>query len=167
MRSHRCGDVRSSDAGSEVDLCGWIDSRRDHGGVIFVDLRDVSGVIQVVFSPEASQELHSVAEELRNEFCVRITGEVRARRPGTVNPKIATGEIEIAAGALEVLTRSETPPFHIDGHQEVDEILRLRHRYLDLRRPHMQKNLMLRHRIVSAIRRFFDDEASSRSRPRC
>ena len=158
MRTHRCGDLRASDAGAAVTLCGWVDSRRDHGGVTFVDLRDVAGVVQVVFAPDVSPELHDAAQDLRSEFCVRVKGVVRERRPGTSNPRLATGEMEVEARALDVLAHSDTPPFQIDGHQDVDETLRLEHRYLDLRRPHMQANLMLRHRITSSIRRFFDAE---------
>lgn len=158
IRSHRCGDLREEHAGLKVVLCGWVHSRRDHGGVIFIDLRDTAGLVQVVFNPEISGEDHAVAEELRSEYCIRVEGEVKPRREGTTNPNLPTGAIEVAATNLEILTRSETPPFQIDEHQNVDEMLRLKYRYLDLRRPSMQENLKLRHRIVSAIRRFFDAE---------
>ena len=158
LRTHRCGELRAEHVGQKVTMCGWVDTRRDHGGVTFIDLRDVSGLVQVVFNPDASSGAHDAAQELRNEFCIRIEGEVRARKEGTVNPKLPTGEIEIAAEGLEIFSRAETPPFQIDEHQEVDELLRLRYRYLDLRRPKMQENLRLRHAIVSAIRRFFDAE---------
>lgn len=158
IRSHRCGDLRKEHAGLKVILCGWVHSRRDHGGVIFIDLRDTAGLVQVVFNPEISGENHAVAEELRSEYCIRVEGEVKARPEGTTNPNLPTGAIEVAATNLEILTRSETPPFQIDEHQNVDEMLRLKYRYLDLRRPAMQENLKLRHRIVSAIRRFFDAE---------
>ena len=158
MRTHRCGDLRSADAGAEVSICGWVHARRDHGGVTFIDLRDASGVVQVVFGTDIESAAHSTAQELRGEFCIRVTGEVRARREGTVNPDLPTGEIELAAGSVEVFSRAETPPFQVDEHQEVDEQLRLRHRYIDLRRPHMQDNLRLRHTIISSIRRFFDGE---------
>ncbi|HYN36214.1 MAG TPA: aspartate--tRNA ligase [Actinomycetota bacterium] len=158
IRSHRCGDLREEHAGLKVVLCGWVHSRRDHGGVIFIDLRDTAGLVQVVFNPEISGEDHAVAEELRSEYCIRVEGEVKPRPQGTTNPNLPTGAIEVAATNLEILTRSETPPFQIDEHQNVDEMLRLKYRYLDLRRPSMQENLKLRHRIVSAIRRFFDAE---------
>jgi aspartyl-tRNA synthetase len=158
MRTHRCGDLRSDSLGATVTLCGWVHSRRDHGGVTFVDVRDVSGLVQVVFGPEVSEAAHERAQELRNEDCVQLTGEVRRRPRGTVNPRLATGELEVAVAELEVFSRADTPPFQIDEHREVDEILRLRHRYLDLRRAPMQANLKLRHAIVSAIRRFFDAE---------
>ena len=158
IRTHRCGDLRAEQAGNRVTLCGWVHSRRDHGGVTFIDLRDTAGVVQVVFNPSVSQDAHDVAQELRSEFCVKVEGEVKQRKEGTANPNLPTGEIEVSAEDLEILTRSETPPFQVDEHQNVDEMLRLKYRYLDLRRPSMQDNLKLRHRIISAIRRFFDDE---------
>jgi aspartyl-tRNA synthetase len=152
LRSHTCGELRAADEGSSVTLCGWVHSRRDHGGVAFVDLRDTTGLTQVVLgTPE-------LVGSIRNEYCVRVSGTVVRRREGTVNPKLATGEIEVTADALEVLSTAETPPFQVDDHQEVDETLRLRYRFLDLRRERMQENLKLRHRIVSAIRRFYDAE---------
>jgi len=158
LRSHRCGDLRVEHVGSTVTLSGWVHTRRDHGGVIFIDLRDVAGLVQIVFNPETSRASYEVAESLRSEFCIQITGEVRARPEGTVNDKLPTGDIEVAAGRIEILSRSETPPFQIDEHADVDEMLRLRYRYLDLRRERMQRNLQMRHRIISAIRRFYDSE---------
>ena len=158
MRSHRCGDLRASDAGTEVSLCGWVNTRRDHGGVTFIDLRDTSGLVQIVFNPDTSAEAHDAAQELRSEFCIRVSGEVRARKEGTLNPKLATGDIEVAATSIEVFSRSETPPFQIDQQHDVDEMLRMKFRFLDLRRERMQRNLKLRHRIISSIRRFFDAE---------
>ncbi|MCA1704144.1 MAG: aspartate--tRNA ligase [Actinobacteria bacterium] len=158
MRTHRCGDLRSEQIDQEVALCGWVHSRRDHGGITFIDLRDTSGVIQIVFSADIDAATHEDAQELRGEFVVRVTGIVRNRREGTTNPQLSTGAIEVAASSLEIFSRAETPPFQIDEYQEVDEQLRLKHRYLDLRRESMQGNLHLRHRMVSAIRRFFDAE---------
>ncbi len=158
MRTDRCGDLRAGAVGEEVVVCGWVHSRRDHGGVTFIDLRDTSGLIQIVFSTDIDDDTHALAQDLRSEWVVRVTGSVRARREGTTNPQLPTGEIEIAARRLEILSRAETPPFQIDEHQEVDELLRLKYRYLDLRRERMQENLQLRHRIVGAIRRFFDAE---------
>jgi aspartyl-tRNA synthetase len=158
MRSHRCGDLRATDAGTEVSLCGWVNTRRDHGGVTFIDLRDTSGLVQIVFNPDTSAEAHDAAQELRSEFCIRISGEVRARKEGTLNPKLATGDIEVAAASIEVFSRSETPPFQIDQQHDVDEMLRMKFRFLDLRRDRMQRNLKLRHRIITSIRRFFDAE---------
>jgi aspartyl-tRNA synthetase len=158
MRSHRCGDLRAGDIGGTVTLCGWVHSRRDHGGVTFIDLRDVAGLVQVVFNPDSSRETHEAAQSLRSEYCIRISGEVRQRKEGTVNPKLATGEVEVAAHSLEVLSESETPPFQIDEYRGVDELLRLKYRFLDLRREKMQENLKLRHAIIGSIRRFFDAE---------
>jgi aspartyl-tRNA synthetase len=158
MRTHRCGDLGSEHLGERVVLCGWVHSRRDHGGVTFIDLRDTAGLVQVVFNPEVAADAHATAQELRSEFCIRVQGEVVARKEGTVNPKLATGEVEIAANEVEIFSSSETPPFQIDEYTETDEFLRLRYRFLDLRREHMNENLKLRHRIISAIRRFFDAE---------
>jgi aspartyl-tRNA synthetase len=158
MRTHRCGDLRRDAVGATVTVCGWVHTRRDHGGVTFIDLRDAAGVVQIVFSPEASEQAHETAQELRNEDCLSVRGEVRARPDGTVNERLATGEVEISATEVEVFGRSDTPPFQIDGHADVDELLRLEYRYLDLRRRAMQDKLRLRHAIVAAIRRFFDAE---------
>jgi aspartyl-tRNA synthetase len=158
MRSHRCGDLRAGHAGSQVTLCGWVHTRRDHGGVTFIDLRDVAGLAQVVFSPETSRAAHDVAEGLRSEYCVRVTGEVRLRKEGTRNPRLDTGDVEVAAAEVAVLSTSDTPPFQIDEYHDADEALRLKYRYLDLRREVMQRNLKLRHTIISSIRRFFDAE---------
>jgi aspartyl-tRNA synthetase len=161
LRSHRCGDLRADNAGSTVTLCGWVDTRRDHGGVTFVDLRDVSGLVQVTFHPEVSATAHDAAQRLRSEWCIKVQGEVRERPGGTVNPKLPTGEIEVFSASVEVLTRSATPPFQIeerDSAARVDEMLRLEYRYLDLRRERMQRNLRMRHRIISAIRRYYDAE---------
>ena len=157
MRSHRCGDLRAEHVGSTVALCGWVHSRRDHGGVTFVDLRDVAGIVQVVFNPDTPGP-HAIAQEIRNEFCIRVTGEVRRRKEGTLNERLPTGEIEVAAASVEILSRSETPPFQMDEYHDADENIRLKYRFLDLRREPMQANLKLRHAIISSIRRFFDDE---------
>ncbi|MDQ3962855.1 MAG: aspartate--tRNA ligase, partial [Actinomycetota bacterium] len=158
MRTHRCGDLRAEQIGERVTLCGWVHSRRDHGGVTFIDLRDTSGLMQVVFSVDTSAPTHEAAQELRNEFCLKVVGDVRVRPEGTVNPERSTGEVELAADELEIFSRAATPPFQVDEFHESDELLRLRYRYLDLRRESMQTNLRLRHAIVSAIRRFFDAE---------
>jgi len=158
MRTHRCGDLARDHVGSEVKLCGWVHSRRDHGGVTFIDLRDTAGLVQVVFNPQTSQHAHDVAQELRSEFCIQVTGTVKPRDPDKVNPRIPTGEVELAADEVTILSRSETPPFQIDDYQEADEAIRLRYRYLDLRREHMNRNIKLRCRIVTGIRKFFDRE---------
>ena len=158
MRTHRCGELRSEHVDNEVTLCGWVHNRRDHGGVTFIDLRDTAGLVQVVFNPQESQEAHDVAQELRSEFCIQVTGRVQSREAGKVNPKIKTGEVEVQSTSVTILSRSETPPFQIDEYQEASEDIRLRYRYLDLRREHMNRNIKLRCRIVTGIRKFFDQE---------
>jgi aspartyl-tRNA synthetase len=157
MRTHRCGELRAEHAGSEVALCGWVAHDRDHGGVLFVDLRDREGSAQVVFHPQEQPEAHAAASRLRAESVVRVTGEVRARPQGTVNPALPTGEVEVAARDLEVLSEAEPPPFPIEDRITADEALRLRHRYLDIRRPEMSRRLLLRHQAFASIRRFFDE----------
>jgi aspartyl-tRNA synthetase len=149
-----CGALRGSDKGRTVELDGWVNRRRDHGGLIFVDLRDHEGITQIVFDPQHPS--FAQAEHLRNEDVLRVRGAVRRRPEGTENPRLATGEVEVAVEGLEILNRSLVPPFHINVDEAVDENLRLEYRYLDLRRPRMQRNLRVRHRIVKAMRDFFD-----------
>ncbi|MEW6192596.1 MAG: aspartate--tRNA ligase [Bacillota bacterium] len=151
-----CGEVREKDTGRKVALAGWVQSRRDHGGLIFIDLRDRAGVVQVVFSPEVGLEAFKVAETVRGEYVLRVEGEVRRRPPGTENPKLATGEIEVYATSCTVLNQARTPPFYIEDDLNVEEDLRLRYRYLDLRRPEMQHALKMRHRAAKAVRDFLD-----------
>ncbi|MGH2573070.1 MAG: aspartate--tRNA ligase [Actinomycetota bacterium] len=155
-RTHMCGALRAADAGGEVVLAGWIGRKRDHGGVVFLDVRDREGPIQVVAHPQDAPEAHRVAETVKAESVVRVVGEVRLRPQGTVNPALATGEVEVAAREIEVLTESDTPPFPIEDRVEVDEALRLTYRYLDLRRPEMTAAMRLRHRVTRAIREYFD-----------
>jgi aspartyl-tRNA synthetase len=150
-----CGALTAADTGRDVELEGWVHRRRDHGGLIFVDLRDRSGLTQIVFDPSDAATF-ATAETLRSEDVVAVGGVVRRRPSGTENPKLATGDVELPASALAVLNRSETPPFVIASDEEPDESVRLRYRYLDLRRPRMQRNLRIRHRIVKAIRDYFD-----------
>jgi aspartyl-tRNA synthetase len=153
MRSHYCGQVNQSLIGQEVSVAGWVHRRRDHGGVIFVDLRDREGLLQIVFDPDA-KDVFADAERLRGEYCVRIKGLVRARPAGTANSNLASGQVELLARELEILSRSETPPFH---HDEVtNEELRLKYRYLDLRRDVMQKRIRLRHQVTKAVRDYLD-----------
>ena len=154
MRTTYCGLVNETLMGQTVTLCGWVNRRRDHGGVIFVDLRDREGYVQVVCDPDRA-DMFAVAEDLRNEFCVQITGLVRARPDGTTNDGIASGKIEILCHALTVLNPSVTPPFQIDD-ENLSETTRLTHRVLDLRRPYMQKNLILRYRVAMEVRKFLD-----------
>jgi aspartyl-tRNA synthetase len=152
LRTHACGELRRADAGETVALCGWIWRRRDHGGVTFVDLRDREGLVQLVFHPEDAPNAHAAAQHLGSETVVRVGGEVRARPEGTVNPELPTGEIEVAVSQLEVLSQADTPPFVIEDRIEASEELRLRYRYLDLRRPEMTHVLALRHTINRIIR---------------
>ena len=156
-RTHHCGELRESEVGKEVTVCGWVSRRRDHGGLIFVDLRDRSGYVQVVYDEAKMGEgtFHK-AESLRSEFVIAVRGNVRARSEDTVNPKMETGKIEIVCSELRILNKAKTPPFYIQDDLDVDEMLRLKYRYLDLRRPEMQKNIMLRHRVAKIMRDYFD-----------
>jgi len=153
MRSHYCGQVEQSLIGEEVSVCGWVHRRRDHGGVIFVDLRDREGLLQVVFDPDRA-DIFAEAERIRGEFVLAVKGKVRERPEGTINPNMKTGRVEVLAHELEVLNRSETPPFHHD--EQANEELRLKYRYLDLRRENMLGNLRLRHKVTKAMRDFLD-----------
>ncbi|MGE5153930.1 MAG: aspartate--tRNA ligase [Bdellovibrio bacteriovorus] len=156
MRSHYCGELNSGHVGSEVVLCGWAHRRRDHGGVIFIDLRDREGLVQVVLDPDGP-EVFRRAEQVRSEYVLRITGRVRPRPEGTVNPDLSTGEIEVLGTDLEILNVSETPPIQLDLHvADASEEIRLRYRYLDLRRPEMQQRLRFRSRVTQALRSFLD-----------
>ena len=156
MRSHYCGQVTEALAGQTVRVCGWVHRRRDHGGVIFVDLRDREGLLQVVFDPDAAA-VFAQAEKLRSEFVVQVTGTVRARPAGTENPGLKTGKIEVLCAELVVLNRAETPPFQLDD-DTVGEDTRLKYRYVDLRRPEMQRNLRLRHDVIRRIRNSMDGQ---------
>jgi len=158
MRTHWCGNLRVADAGATVTLAGWVHRRRDHGGVIFLDLRDREGVVQVVLHPNDQPLAYEVAEQVRSEFVLEVKGVVGPRLEGAVNPNLPTGEVEVVAEVIVVLAESETPPFPIEDRVEASEEIRLRYRYLDLRRPQMQQTLRLRHRIISTIRAFFDDQ---------
>jgi len=156
LRTHTCGELRAEDEGQEVTLAGWVDRRRDHGGLIFIDLRDREGITQLVFDPRLSQEAHDIASQARAEYVLQVKGKVRRRPEGLANPALATGEIEVAVKSALVLNEAKTPPFYVSEEAPVDEALRLRYRYLDLRRRSMQEKLMLRHRVVNYIRRFLD-----------
>jgi aspartyl-tRNA synthetase len=156
-RDTRCGELTSTDAGCDVTLNGWAARRRDHGGLIFVDLRDDSGIVQVVFDPRESETAHAVAEDVRPEYVLGVRGLVRPRPEGTENPSMATGEVEVVAGEIEVLNTSLTPPFEIKNDSNADEKIRLRYRYLDLRRDDMHEIMKLRHRITRATRRYLEE----------
>jgi len=156
LRTHTCGELRAEHEGQTVTVCGWIDTSRDHSGVLFIDLRDRYGKTQVVFAPEGGGELLAQAKLLRGEDVIAVTGTVAPRPEGTVNPKLPTGAIEVRAKQLAVLNKSRTPPFHPTSKDLPGEDIRLKHRYLDLRRPAMQQTLLLRHRIVKVMRDYFD-----------
>jgi len=157
MRTHYCGLVDESLIDETVTLCGWVDRRRDHGGVIFLDMRDREGVVQVVFDPDTHEHFER-ADSVRSEYVLQITGRVRARTPDTVNPNMSSGSIEVLGKTLEVLNTAVTPPFPLDAHHSVGEDVRLRYRYMDLRRPEMQRNLIARAKITSSIRRYLDEQ---------
>ena len=157
MRTHYCGELNSSFVGEEVELTGWVHKRRDHGGVIFLDIRDRSGIAQVVYDPDV-EESFAVADMVRNEFVLRARGRVRARPDGTINPDMKTGEVEVLGSTLEILNASATPPFQLDEYSSAGEDVRLRYRYVDLRRPEMQGRLRLRSEVTSHVRRFLESE---------
>ena len=157
MRSHYCGELSSSHVGDEVTVCGWVHRRRDHGGVIFLDIRDRTGIVQVVFDPDTEQSF-ATADRVRNEFVLLATGKVRPRPEGTVNPDMATGEIEVLGKELEILNAAKTPPFQLDEHSEAGEDVRLRFRYMDLRRPEMQARMRMRAQISSVVRNYLEAE---------
>lgn len=156
-RSHYCGHLGLKQVEQSVTLMGWVNRRRDHGGVIFVDLRDREGLVQVVFNPEMGEDLFAKAETVRNEYVLAVVGTVRPRPQGTVNPNMRTGEIEVIARDFRILNTAKTPPFYISDDVDVDENVRLKYRYLDLRRPYMQEALILRHKTVKAIRDYFSE----------
>jgi aspartyl-tRNA synthetase len=156
LKSHNCGELRKNHAGQKVTLAGWVNRRRDHGGKVFIDLRDREGIVQVVFNPQVSQEAYEIAGSLRSEYVIQVTGEVAPRPKGTENRKLATGDIEVIAKEAVVLNPSKTPPLYISEDEEVEESLCLKNRYLYLRRPRMKDNLLLRHKMIKFIRDFLD-----------
>lgn len=156
-RTHHCYELGAEDIGKEVVLMGWVQRRRDHGGVIFVDLRDREGITQVVFNPEVNEEVHKKAHAIRSEYVLALRGKVDPRPDGMINPNIKTGHIEIMVSDLKILNDAETPPFMIEDRIDVSENLRLKHRYLDLRRPSIQKNIIIRHKASAAIRNYLND----------
>ena len=155
-RTHDCGSLNIKDIGQTVTLAGWVDTRRDHGGLIFIDLRDRAGITQVVFNPETNAQAHQEAHQLRNEFVLTIQGLVRGRPEGMTNPNLKTGEIEVLVQEYRLLNTSKTPPFSLEDSAEVSEAVRLRYRYLDLRRPALQKNFLFRHRVIQFVRQFLN-----------
>ncbi len=157
MRSHYCGEINAAHVGEQVQLCGWVHRRRDHGGVIFLDIRDRTGIVQVVYDPD-TPESFAIADRVRNEFVLGMQGRVRPRPEGTVNPEMATGEVEVLGAQLTILNSAATPPFQLDEYSEAGEDVRLKYRYVDLRRPEMQQRLLTRARATSAVRRFLEAE---------
>ncbi len=157
-RTHHCNQLGKEDIGREVVLMGWVQRRRDHGGVIFVDLRDREGITQVVFNPEVDSRVHAKAHALRSEYVIGVRGKVDPRPEGMVNPKLKTGAVEVTVTELKILNRAETPPFLIEDQVDASETIRLKYRHLDLRRPRIQRNLLLRHRAAAAVRRFLDGQ---------
>ena len=156
MRTQYCGNLNASFIDQEVELCGWVHRRRDHGGVIFIDLRDREGLVQVVYDPDLP-DVFSQAEQVRNEFVLRVKGRVRARPEGTVNPDMPTGEVEVLGLEMEILNKADTPPFQLDEHDKVSEEIRLRYRYMDLRRPEMQDRIKMRAKVTRLLRNYLDD----------
>jgi aspartyl-tRNA synthetase len=156
MRTHKCGELNKEHLGEAVELCGWVHRRRDHGGVIFIDLRDRAGLVQVVFDPD-SPETFAIAESVRSEYVLKVEGIVRNRPEGTINPNMHTGEIEVLVSNVEVLNESETPPFPVESDIEVNEEMRLRYRYIDLRRTSMQEKMRVRRDVTRTLRNFLDD----------
>ena len=157
LKTISCGDLRAEHVGQQVTLAGWVHRRRDHGALIFIDVRDRQGTVQVVFNPETAQEAHAIAESFRNEWVIQIKGEVMARPEGSENADLPTGQVEIAVSSATVLNESKTPPFNVNDDSDVDELLRLKYRYLDLRRANMRDLIILRHKVVKFIRDFLDE----------
>ncbi|MBS3107435.1 aspartate--tRNA ligase [Candidatus Woesearchaeota archaeon] len=158
LRTNTCGELRRKDINKTITLCGWVQSRRDHGGVIFIDLRDRYGLTQVVFDPSHLAKLHKEAEHLGREFVIKVKGKLRERKKGMINPNMDTGEVEMFADELEILNKSDVPPFEIDDRKLANEFLRLKYRYLDLRRPEMQRNLLVRHKVALAAREYLSSK---------
>ena len=156
QRTHRCGELRPAHAGAHVVLMGWVQRRRDHGGLIFIDLRDREGLVQVVFNPQIDAEAHAKAGRLHNEYVIAVTGQVSERPAGAVNPRLATGGVEVVATGLTILAEATPLPFTLDGEEDASEALRLKYRYLDLRRPSLQHNFIVRHRVAKAVRDYMD-----------
>jgi aspartyl-tRNA synthetase len=159
MRTHSCNELSKNEINKEVSLCGFVHTRRDHGGIIFIDLRDRYGFTQIVFDPEFHKEIHKKADTLRREFCIRVTGMVKPRKKGMENKSLPTGEIEVFVSKLNIISESKTPPFEIDDRITPTEDLRLKYRFLDLRRPIMQKNLLFRQEVTQAARKFMESQS--------
>ena len=157
-RTHNCGELRAEDIGTEVVLMGWVQRRRDHGGVIFVDFRDRHGITQIVFNPEIAEEMHKKAQELRSEYVLGVRGKVESRPDDMLNPNMVTGAIEILVEELKIFNKAETPPFQVEDRIEASENIRLKYRHIDLRRPRLQNNMVIRSKVAKIIRDYFDDQ---------
>src|SRR6202162_802254 len=157
-RTHTCGQLRASDAGSRAVLMGWVHRRRDLGGVVFIHLRDRDGVSQVVFHEDVEPAVHARAEQIRSEYVVAVEGRVEKRTPETINPNLPTGEVEVVADKIWILNESRTPPFPMEETVDVAEDVRLKYRYVDLRRPHMQRNIIMRSKVTFAVREFLNSQ---------
>jgi aspartyl-tRNA synthetase (EC 6.1.1.12) len=164
LRTHNCGELREENITNKVVLNGWVAVRRDLGGVIFIDLRDRFGITQVVFDHTYNAEAQNLGKDLRSEFVISVEGTVRKRPEGTENPALPTGYVDVMVEKLTILNRAKTPPFLIEDDIDVDEELRLKYRFLDLRRPAMQRNLLLRHKMYQVTRKFFDEKRLCRDR---
>ncbi|MGE5197028.1 MAG: aspartate--tRNA ligase, partial [Deltaproteobacteria bacterium] len=158
LRTHTCGELNANNVGEKVTLCGWVATRRDHGKLIFIDIRDRYGLTQVVFVPKESEGAYRTSSDLRNEFVIKVTGIVNKRPPGTVNPKLKTGEVEVLAKELEIINPSLTPPFEIEDDLDITEEMRLKYRYLDLRRKKVFNNFVMRHQLYRVIRNFLGSQ---------
>ncbi len=159
LKSYTCGELRAEHAGQQVTLAGWVNRRRDQGGLIFIDLRDRWGIVQVVVDEDNTPDAHANASNARNEYVLQVKGLVRLRPEGTANTELATGDIEVVASEIEILNASKTPPFYINKEDTIDEVVRMKYRYLDLRRPAMQKNIILRHKVIKFIRDYLDEQS--------
>jgi aspartyl-tRNA synthetase len=158
LRTHTSGDLTIDSIGRTVTLAGWVHRRRDHGGLIFIDLRDRDGLVQVVFDPRVAAEGHGTADRVRNEYVIQVSGEIGRRPPGSENPRLSTGQIELKGKSCRILNTSKTPPFYVNEEEEVEESLRLKYRYLDLRRQRMKENIILRHQVVKCLRDFLNSK---------
>jgi aspartyl-tRNA synthetase len=157
LKTHNCGELRSEHAGQQVTLAGWVHRWRDQGGLIFWDLRDRWGITQVTINQQTAPEVHAAGKDVRAEWVVQVTGTVIRRPAGMENPELSTGDIEVEVSALTIMNQAKTPPFYINKEDKVEELLRMRYRYLDLRRPRMQRNLVLRHNAIRFIRNYLAD----------
>ena len=157
-RTHTCGELRKQHVGAEAILMGWVAKRRDHGGIIFIDLRDQYGITQIQISPSAAEDQYNMAKKLRGEYVIAVRGNVHSRPEGMINKTMATGEVELVVLEIEILSEAKTPPFTITDDVDASEELRLKYRYIDLRRPEMKNCMLIRHKTYQVVRKFFDEK---------